>query len=134
MEKVPVPSLRFLPDREHRRPFDSALPQLRQSLVGFLERKAMDLSLDRNPRCEGKKLLAVPAREVRNRTDNPLLPQQAIREGGDIAHVDPTADDYPAFSGGPQRIDDLGAERREDECRIEILWWALAGLSCPNRA
>src|SRR5438309_2075635 len=92
-----------------------------ERVVRILEREHLDLRPHRHLRRERQELLAVAAGEVRNRTDAALLPQQLVREGGDVAHVNAGADDGAALgergeSGGDERTDG-----RENDCGVERL-------------
>ena len=61
------------------------------------------------------------AREVRDRADAALLPEQRVGERRDVAHVDPGADDGAAGRERAQRGGDERADRREDDRGVERL-------------
>src|SRR6266436_3522308 len=82
---------------EHRRALQPALAQIRQRLVRTRERIARHLSLDARLRRNGQKLARVLSREIGDRDDLALLPQDTIRETRDVGHVDAAAHDPAAF-------------------------------------
>ena len=53
--------------------------------------------------CEREELLAVAARQVRDRAEHALVPEQLVRERRDVGHVDAGADDGAALRDGAQR-------------------------------
>src|SRR5689334_17342474 len=97
---------------ERRGADDAALAQLGQDLVCLLERMA---------RGELEELLAVAPGEIRHRPEHALAPQQLVREGGNVAHVDAAADDYAALSHRAQRQRNQRAHRREEDGRVQRL-------------
>ena len=52
-------------------------------------------------------------------SDHAFLPKQAIRESRDIAHVNASAHDDPAWSDAREGLGNQVARRREDHCSIE---------------
>ena len=63
----------------------------------------LDLRPDGNLRREREELLAVAAREVRDRAQHALAPEELVGKRGDVAHVDAAADDGAALRDGAQR-------------------------------
>jgi len=92
-----------------------------ERLVGLAEREHLDFRVNARPWRESKELLAVPAREVRNRPNGALTPQQLVREGRNVGHVDPGAHNDPALAHSSQGGRDELAGRREDDRRVELL-------------
>ena len=72
-------------------------------------------------RGEREELLAVAAREVRDRAERPLAPQEVVRERRDVRHVDARAHDRAALRDRRERGGDELAGRREDDRRVELL-------------
>ena len=70
---------------------------------------------------EGEQVTRVVAGQVRHRAQDALLPQQLVRERGDVAHVDAGADDDAARRAGPQRRGHERAGGREDQRGVERL-------------
>src|SRR5205823_13945710 len=68
-----------------------------------------------------EELLPVAARQVRDRAHDTLAPQQLVREGRDVAHVDPGADDRAALCESGERSGNQLARRREDDRGVELL-------------
>ena len=73
------------------------------------------------------------SREVRDRPDDPLAPEQLVREGRDVAHVDPGAHDDAALANVSEGGWDEGADGREDDDRVELLGRAGRGVARPGR-
>ena len=125
------PPRRLLGD-EHRRAREAALAQI-------LERPCRPARADRcsrgcapAPRGASASISCrVAAGEVRDRAHGPLLPQVAVGEGGDVAHVDPAADDGPAGRQRSQRERHELADGREDDRRAQRLGWGLLGGARP---
>src|SRR3954467_12218163 len=92
---------------DHQRAADVAGPQLRESLVRSLERERLDLRSHRHARGEREELVSVLPRQVRDRSENALAPEQVVRERRNVAHVDPGADDDATLGDR--------TERRRDE-------------------
>src|SRR4029078_7288573 len=92
-----------------------------ERLVCLLEREFLDLGPHGHARREREELLPVAARQVRDRADDALLPQELVREARDVAHVDPRADDDPAAGEGTERRRyELACGREDDRC-VELL-------------
>ena len=67
----------------------------------------------------GKKRLAIRACQVRDRDDLPFFPEQAVRKGRNIRHVNSGADHASTFSHGAQRGRNQRADGRVENGRIE---------------
>src|SRR6187399_2777386 len=88
---------------QHRCTAKATAAQLCARLIRLPQWMGQDLGPDRHPGSDRKQLLSIAARQVRNRADGALSPEQLVREGGDVAHVDAGADDRRSLRGGPQR-------------------------------
>ncbi len=94
----------------------------------------MHIGLDGDLGREAQELLAIPPREIRHRAHHALLPENAIGEAGNVAHVNPGADDGPALDRGAQRGGHERPDRREDNRRIQGLRRLDIGAAGPDRA
>ena len=111
-----------------------ALPEVVEAVEGLvraLQREALDLRLHRHPRREREELLAVAAGQVRDGADDALAPEELVGERGDVAHVDPGADDRPARGDRPQRRRDERADGREQDRGVELLRRLAVGAAGP---
>src|SRR5919204_569537 len=70
-------------------------------------------------RGEREELLAVAPRQVRDRANDALAPEQLVRERRDVAHVDAGANDHACLAHGAQRRRDERADGREDDRGVE---------------
>ena len=68
---------------------------------------------------QAEKLARVSTRQVGHRDELALLPQQPVRKGWDVTHVDAPADHAPAFSHRLQGRRHQLARRRKDDCGIQ---------------
>ena len=75
-----------------------------------------------------------PSARVRFATEriDALAPQELVREGRDVAHVDPGADDGAAFAHVAKRGGNELAGGGEDDHRVEIFRRALEGIAGPH--
>ena len=76
--------------------------------------------------------VAVRAGEVRDRPHDPLTPEELVREGRDVAHVDPGADDRATLADVAQRGRNELAGGREDDHRVELLGRARERVAGPH--
>jgi hypothetical protein len=90
-------------------------------LVRVGQGERLDVRHDRHLRGQGEELLAVLPRQVGDRADGPLLPEELVRERGDVAHVDPGADDDAAAVERAQGRWNQSADGREDDRRVQRL-------------
>ena len=74
------------------------------------------------------------ARQVGDRAERPLAPEDLVGEGRDLAHVDAGADHPGALRACPQRRRHQGADRGEDDRAVELLRRRLLGRARPVRA
>src|SRR5437879_1004869 len=88
--------------REHRGAADAALAHARERLVRPLEGKNLDRGPDRYLGSEREKFLAIAAREIGDRHDAALAPQDLVRKRRDLAHVDARARRAGATCLGPR--------------------------------
>src|SRR5205085_492588 len=88
----------------------------------------------RHARREREELLAVAARQVRDRPHDPLLPKQLVGERRDVAHVDARAHDRPSLGKRTERRRHERADRSEDDRRVELLGRLLVRPSRPLAA
>ena len=72
---------------EHRRALEAPRAQIVERPVGFVERVRRGRRTHFCARREGQELFAVGAGQIGDRGDAALLPQQALGERGDVAHV-----------------------------------------------
>lgn len=82
----------------------------------------------------GQEARRVLAREIGDGHELTLLPQDAVGKRGDVAHVNASAHHPAAFLDRPQRRRHQGADRSEDDRRIQKLRRSLLGISRPDRA
>src|SRR5947207_2060005 len=80
-------------DVEHSGAANLATTQALEPLVRLLERKCLHARPHRDLRRQREELLAVTPGQVRNRPQHPLAPEQLVRKGRDVRHVDARADD-----------------------------------------
>src|SRR6266571_8625138 len=71
-------------DRDHGRAAQASPPQVVQRLLRGLQRIGLDLRAHGHARGEGQELLRVGARQVRDRAQDALLPEQLVGEGWDL--------------------------------------------------
>src|SRR5262249_25583014 len=76
---------------QDERTLDFAAAEARQRRVGGGERQDLDHRRDHGRFRLGEKALAVGAREIRDRDDLALPPEQLVRKARDVAHVNPGA-------------------------------------------
>src|SRR5947208_12744248 len=119
---------------EHRGSADAAAPQALERLVRPLEWKRLDHRPHRYLRREREKLLAVTTRQVGDRAQHTLLPEQVVRESRDVRHVNAGADDRAALCEGAQRERNERADGSEDDRRVEFLGRRLVGAAGPDGA
>jgi hypothetical protein len=105
-----------------------------ERLVRRRQREGLDLGVHRHLGRQRQELLAVGAREVRDRADAPLAPQQVVGERGDLAHVDAGAHDAPTLGNRSQRGRDQRSCRREDDRRVNRFRRSLQRRARPLRA
>ena len=98
-------------------------PQVLQRGTGVLKGVGGHVGADGHLRGQGEELLAVGARQVGHRAQDPLAPEVRVRKGWDVAHVDSAAHDRAALSDRSQRRRHELAGRREDERRVQRLGW-----------
>src|SRR5829696_705741 len=123
-----------IPDLAHcqhgRSPYLAAAQRL-QGLIRLFESKGAHLRADGHLRGEREELLAVSAGKVGDRTNNALAPEDLVREGGYVAHVDAGAHNHTPLRQGPQRGRHQRPDGREDDGGIELLWWRLVRAAGP---
>src|ERR687896_238129 len=73
---------------QHGRAPHLSFTQRLQAFVGLLQRKSHHLRADRHLRGQGEEFLAVLAGQVRHRAYHTFTPEDLVREGWYIAHVD----------------------------------------------
>src|SRR2546421_568488 len=106
---------------EHRRASEVSRAQFAQRFVRLFEWKCLRLDANRNPMRELHEFLAVAASQVRHRANSSLLPQLAIPELRDVAHVNSATHDDAATIDRAQCRWHQRADRRENNSRIEFL-------------
>src|SRR5215210_2591973 len=119
---------------QHGRAPDLSSAQRLQGLVRLFEGKRAHLRADGHLRGEGEELLAVLAGKVRDRADGALSPEDLVREGGYVAHVDAGAHHHPSLRDGPQRDRHQRPDGSEDDRRVELLRRGLTRASGPGGA
>src|SRR6266540_2581232 len=118
---------------EHRRSPDAPAAQVVERVVRARERIRRHLGSDPRGGGEREELVAVPPREVRDRADRPLTPEERVRKRRDVAHVDAGADDRPAGRGRAERSRDERSDRGEQDRGVERLGRRLTGRARPLR-
>src|SRR5207249_2656459 len=88
----------------------------------------------RHPGCERQELLAVAAREVRDRAHDTLLPEKLVWKRRDVAHVDAGTEDDAALREHSQGSWHQLADGREDDRGVELFRRPLVRPSRPLRA
>ena len=98
-------------------------PRRRRSSASFACSSGNSSTWSRPARCgaSAEELHPVLARQIRDRADDPLVPEQLVGEGRDVAHVDPRADEDAAAGEVAERRGHELARRREDDRRVELL-------------
>ena len=107
--------------RQHGRALQAAFAQVGERVVGRGKRIARDLGLHASLGHDVQEFSRVRAREVCDRHDMPLLPQQAIGEARNVRHVDAAADDAPTLLHRLERQWNERADRGKDDSGIERL-------------
>ena len=100
---------------EHRGAAERAAPQAVERLVRLLEREASTSVRTGTVGASARNSSPSRARQVRDRADDPLAPEQLVRERRDVAHVDAGADDRAALAhvrGAPRARARRRARRR----------------------
>ena len=104
-----------------------------KSLVSLNEGILSCLGGDTDLRGQAEEVDSVRAREIGDRKELPLFPEQAIGKAWDIAHMDAGANDATTFADRFQCKWHQRAHRRKDDGRVERLGWCFVGSSCPTR-
>lgn len=97
-----------------------ALAQAGQSFVGAFEREGPSGGPHRDARGEREKFFGIAASEVRDGTEAAFLPKEFIREGGEVGHMYPAANDNAAFVERFESSRNEAADGRENEGRVEF--------------
>jgi hypothetical protein len=100
---------------------DDAAAQAVERLLRSGERERLDRRPDRMLAHRPEQVMAVAARQVCNRPEHTLAPQELVGEGRDRAHVDPGANDRAALGDRSERLGDELAGRSEDDRGVELL-------------
>src|SRR5690348_10692315 len=79
-------------------------------------------------------VVTVRAREVGDREDRALAPQDIVRERGDVAHVDPGTDHPTALANLLESLRYERADRGKDHRGIELFRRSLARPARPRAA
>src|SRR5215210_8730296 len=108
-----------------------AAAQCFQGLVGLFEGERHDFGADGYFWGEREELQTVLAREVGHRAYGALAPEDLVGEGRDVAHVYARADHGPAPGDGPEGRGNEGADRCEDDRRVQFLGRCLFGTPGP---
>src|SRR6516225_2246561 len=119
---------------QYRRALHGTAAQPLQRGIRVGEREWLHRRTKSQSSCEGDEGFAVGAGEIGDGSHRALAPEQAVREGGDLAHVNPGA--HHAATG-PHRAERGGDERThwcEQNRRIEFLRGAFAGSASPHGA
>src|SRR5690348_1254146 len=119
---------------QHRRAGEAALAQIGKRLIGLRQRIGLRHRANGDRRREGEEFLAVLPRQICDRADNALFPQQLVGKARNVAHMDAGADDGGALRARRERRRHQGADRREDQRGIEQRWRLLARAAGPFRA
>ena len=119
---------------QYRSTFDSTRSKAFQRLIGFSQWKGLHGRSHRHTWGQGNELFRIPTSEIGHRAQNALFPEQVIREGRDVAHVNAAADHDAARGDSLQRPQHKLTRRREDDCRIELLWRQSLRIPSPDRA
>src|SRR5262249_56928041 len=80
-------------EHEHGGSAERAAAESLERLVRLFELEGLDLRAHGDRGRKREELVPVPAREVRDRAEDALPPEQLVRKRGDVAHVDSRADD-----------------------------------------
>src|SRR5215472_6229554 len=85
-------------DAEHGRARNRVVLEVIQRVVGVAQRINLHVGLNRDSRCDAKKIVTILPRIVGDATNHSLLIQQVVAERWNRAHVYPTEHQYPALS------------------------------------
>ncbi len=83
--------------KEDGRALETSVPKCLEGDVRVVQRVGVDPGLDRNSRGQVKEFGPVGTRQVGDRFDGPLFPEQVVRECRDLRHVDAGTDDDARF-------------------------------------
>src|SRR6516162_8780051 len=83
---------------EHGRAGNGVVLEVIQRAVGVAQRINLDVRLNRDFRCDAKKIVAILPCIVGDATNHSLLIQQVVAERWKRAHVYPAEHQYPALS------------------------------------
>src|SRR4051812_1229650 len=119
-------------DLENRCAGDTTLTQIGQRIIRALERIDRTLCSDPQVLQALEELHSVVAREVRDRADDALTPQQLVRKRTDIAHVNAGAYNNATFANMAQRFDNERAVRRENDRGIHFVRWHIGRTTSPD--
>ncbi|ABA51266.1 hypothetical protein BURPS1710b_A1017 [Burkholderia pseudomallei 1710b] len=123
-----------LAHRQHRRPGQTSGAQIVERLVRLRERIRRCLHVERHVVRNPHEFGRVVARQVRDRYDPPLAPQQIVRKRRNVRHVNPTAHDGAALHDRRERGRHERADRCEDQRRIERLGRGFVAAARPRGA
>jgi len=117
---------------KHGGAVEAAGAKIGQGLVGVLQRIGGGVRHDSDFRRLAQEFDAVVSSEIGDREKLTLFPEQRIGKARNVAHVNPGANDAPAFANGLQRQGDKVPNGCEDDRRIELLRRRLVGAACPS--
>lgn len=121
-------------NREHCGAIEPPGTQVGEGAVGVFETEPLDARLESDLRNQREQLLAISSRQVRDRTNGALLPEQPIRKRRNVRHVNPAAHHHAAGRDRGKRDRDQLTGGREDDCRVELHGWPLVGITSPYRS
>jgi hypothetical protein len=128
------PVVRLIRHHKHRSPRETTFPEIRKRPVCVLHRVARHLDLELKLAGEAHKRRAIFSREIGDRTDPSLLPQEIVGKGRDLAHMNSAADDDPAFDERFKRDRHQSAHRGEDQRSVKFGWRRFIATPGPLRA
>src|SRR5439155_24895879 len=89
--------------------------------IPVFERERFHIRAHRYARRESHELFAVAAREIGDRADGALFPEDGVGKRGDVAHVNATADDDAALADGFESLRYERADGRKYNRGVKFL-------------
>jgi len=105
-----------------------------QRFVCFFQAERLCLRAHRNVSGKREEVFAIATGEIRDRTDDALEPKVRVGKGGDVAHVNPAANNDAAAIERAQSRRNKVADWREDDRGVEFLGWHFIRTAGPHRA
>ena len=108
--------------------------QVGQRAIGIGQSVALGVHLDRHRGGKRQKIARILPREVRDRPDHALFPEEPIGKRRHVAHVDAGTDHDASRHDVRQRFGNQPADGREDDGGVERFGRRLVGSAGPSDA